>query len=89
SVFVQIGYSAKTQWLEGVVSLNDRREVVIDRDCVTSAPGIFAAGDVTNIIYKQAIISASEGAKAALQAFKYLQIVAGKPAVMIDWDVKK
>lgn len=86
SVFVQIGYSAKTKWLEGVVALNARREVVIDRDCATSAPGIFAAGDLTDIAYKQAAISVGEGVKAALQAFKYLQTQAGKPAVMFDWD---
>lgn len=86
SVFVQIGYSAKTKWLDGVVALNAKREVVIDRDCVTSAPGIFAAGDLTDITYKQAAISAGEGVKAALQAFKYLQGISGKPAVMFDWD---
>ncbi|MBI2483225.1 FAD-dependent oxidoreductase [Candidatus Uhrbacteria bacterium] len=88
SVFVQIGYSAKTNWLDGVVARNARREVMIDRDCQTNAPGIFAAGDITDISYKQAVISAGEGVKAALQAFKYLQTQAGRPAVMFDWEVK-
>jgi len=88
SVFVQIGYSAKTKWLEGVVQLNEKREVIVDRDCRTSAPGIFAAGDLTDIAYKQAAISVGEGVKAALQAFKYLQTAAGKPAVMFDWDTR-
>ncbi|MDP3771231.1 MAG: FAD-dependent oxidoreductase [bacterium] len=86
SVFVQIGFSAKTKWLEGVVQLNERREVVVDRDCRTSVPGIFAAGDLTDIAYKQAAISTGEGVKAALQTFKYLQGIAGRPAVMFDWD---
>ncbi|MDO8599779.1 MAG: FAD-dependent oxidoreductase, partial [bacterium] len=88
SVFVQIGFSAKTKWLEGIVPLNDRREVVITRDCATSVPGIFAAGDLTDITYKQAVVTAGEGVKAALQVFKYLQTAAGKPAVMIDWDAR-
>ncbi|MBI4433285.1 FAD-dependent oxidoreductase [Candidatus Uhrbacteria bacterium] len=88
SIFVQIGYSAKTNWLEGVVARNARREVMIDRDCQTNAPGIFAAGDITDISYKQAVISAGEGVKAALQAFKYLQMQAGRPAIMFDWEVK-
>ncbi|MBI4142507.1 FAD-dependent oxidoreductase [Candidatus Uhrbacteria bacterium] len=88
SVFVQIGFSAKTKWLDGVVALNAKREVIIDRDCATSAPGIFAAGDLTDITYKQAVVTAGEGVKAALQAFKYLATAAGKPAVMFDWDAK-
>ncbi|MBI4435009.1 FAD-dependent oxidoreductase [Candidatus Uhrbacteria bacterium] len=88
SVFVQIGYSAKTKWLEGAVQLNEKREVIVDRDCRTSASGIFAAGDLTDIAYKQAAISVGEGVKAALQVFKYLQGIAGKPAVLFDWDVR-
>lgn len=88
AVFVQIGYSAKTKWLDGVIALNDKREVIIDRDCRTSAAGIFAAGDLTDITYKQTAISVGEGVKAALQAFKYLQEQRGKPAVMFDWDIK-
>jgi len=88
AVFVRIGYSAKTKWLEGVVPLNDRGEVVIDRDCATSVPGVFAAGDLTDIVYKQAAISAGEGVKAALQASKYLAAAAGTSMVMIDWDAK-
>lgn len=88
SVFVQIGFSAKTKWLEGIVPLNAKREVVIDRDCATSVPGIFAAGDLTDITYKQAVVTAGEGVKAALQAFKHLQTASGKPAIMIDWDVR-
>lgn len=86
AVFVQIGFSSKAKWLEGIVPLNAKREVIIDRDCATTVPGIFAAGDLTDITYKQAVVTAGEGVKAALQAFKYLQTAAGKPAVMFDWD---
>ncbi|MDO8425224.1 MAG: FAD-dependent oxidoreductase [bacterium] len=89
SVFVQIGFRANTQWLADVVALNAKREVITSKDCETSTPGIFAAGDLCDIAYKQAAVSVGEGVKAALQAFKYLQEHAGKPAVMFDWDVRE
>lgn len=88
AVFVQIGYHAQTKWLQSIVELNARNEVVATRDCETSTPGIFAAGDLADISYKQAAVSVGEGVKAALQAFKYLQTQRGKPAVMLDWDVR-
>jgi len=72
-LFVEIGNIAKTEWLRDLLKLNDRGEIVITADCETNVPGIFAAGDVTNITYKQIVISAGEGAKAALQAYRYLQ----------------
>jgi len=49
-------------------------------------PGIFAAGDISDITYKQAVISAGEGAKAALQAYRYLQ---GDKVLIPDWQKKK
>ena len=54
------------------MNLNDQKEIIIDINCHTSVPGIFAAGDVTNIKGKQIIIAAGEGAKAALEAYDYL-----------------
>ncbi|MDO8463243.1 MAG: FAD-dependent oxidoreductase [bacterium] len=89
SVFVQIGFRAHTTWLSDIVTLNTKREVVITRDCETSTPGVFAAGDLCDIAYKQAAVSVGEGVKAAFQVFKYLQTHAGKPAVMIDWDTSE
>ncbi|MBU4331954.1 thioredoxin-disulfide reductase [Patescibacteria group bacterium] len=72
-VFVEIGYEAKTDWLEGLIKLNEKNEIVTDENCQTNVPGIFAAGDVTDAPYKQIVISAGEGAKAALQAYGYIQ----------------
>ncbi len=83
---MEIGHIAKTAWLEGVVDLTERHEIKINRDCETSVPGIFAAGDVSDIAYKQVVISAGEGAKAALQAYKYLQ---GNRPILPDWTIKK
>lgn len=71
-VFAEIGWIPNTAFLEGVVELNAEKEVVVDIDCHTSVPGIFAAGDVTNVRTKQIITAAGEGAKAALSAYDYL-----------------
>ena len=71
-VFAEIGWEPNTDFVEGLLGLNDQREVVIDINCHTTVPGVFAAGDVTNIKGKQIIIAAGEGAKAALEAYEYL-----------------
>lgn len=71
-LFAEIGWIPNTSFVEGLLKLNDQKEIIIDIDCRTSAPGIFAAGDVTSIAGKQIIIACGEGAKAALSAFHYL-----------------
>ena len=63
-----------SQFLDGVVELNPHGEVVIDTKGQTSEAGIYAAGDVTTVPYKQIIISMGEGAKAALAAFEHLML---------------
>jgi len=71
-VFVQIGLVPNTDWLKGSVALSPRGEIEVDARGQTSVPGVFAAGDVTTVPYKQIIIAMGEGAKAALSAFDYL-----------------
>lgn len=71
-VFVQIGLVPNSQFMQGVVDMTRYGEIVIDNKCHTSEPGIYAAGDVTTVPYKQIVISMGEGAKAALAAFEYL-----------------
>jgi alkyl hydroperoxide reductase subunit F len=71
-VFIQIGLVPNTEFLKGTLELSRYGEIVIDAHCATSQPGIFAAGDATTVPYKQIIIAAGEGAKAALSAFDYL-----------------
>jgi alkyl hydroperoxide reductase subunit F len=71
-VFVQIGLVPNTEFLKGTLELSRFGEIVIDTKCHTSLPGVFAAGDVTTVPYKQIVIAAGEGAKAALSAFDYL-----------------
>ncbi len=55
-----------------LVKLNERDEIIINPDCSTSYPGIFAAGDVTNAYGKRIVIASGEGAKAALAVRQYI-----------------
>ncbi|MDN3920709.1 alkyl hydroperoxide reductase subunit F [Roseateles violae] len=71
-VFVQIGLVPNTEWLKGVVELSKHGEIIVDAKGQTSVPGVFAAGDATTVPFKQIIIAAGEGAKAALGAFDHL-----------------
>jgi len=71
-VFVQIGLVPNTEWLKGTVELSKFGEIVVDAKGHTNVPGVFAAGDCTTVPYKQIVIAAGEGAKAALSAFDHL-----------------
>ena len=71
-VFVQIGLVPNTEWLKGTLALSRHGEIEVDGRGQTSIPGVFAAGDVTTVPYKQIIIATGEGAKAALSAFDHL-----------------
>ena len=71
-IFVQIGLVPNTEWLKGTLGLSPRGEIEIDARGQTSLPGVFAAGDVTTVPYKQIVIAMGEGAKAALSAFDHL-----------------
>jgi thioredoxin reductase (NADPH) len=84
-LFVEMGYVAKTDIVKDIVQLNANKEIVVDKYCATSTEGIFAAGDVTDVPYKQAIISAGQGATAALSAYNYIQRLKGRPDVKYDW----
>jgi len=71
-VFIQIGLVPNTEFLKGTIELSKFGEIIIDPKCATSVPGIYAAGDVTTVPYKQIVIAAGEGSKAALSAFDHL-----------------
>ena len=71
-VFVQIGLIPNTEFLKGTIELSKFGEIVIDAKGHTNQPGVFAAGDCTTVPYKQIVIAAGEGSKAALSAFDYL-----------------
>lgn len=71
-VFVQIGLVPNTEWLEGILERNKMGEILVNEKGMSSMPGVFAAGDCTNSVYKQIVISMGSGATAALGAFDYL-----------------
>ena len=71
-VFVEIGLLPNNEPVKDLVELNEQGEVIVDCSCRTSVEGLFGAGDVTTVPHKQIIISAGEGAKAALSAYNYL-----------------
>lgn len=94
-IFIEIGSEVKTDFVKDLVGLDDKNHIVINNNCETYypnsdkiRPGIFAAGDVTNTPFKQIIVSAGEGCKAALQAYNYVNGI--KEAVFtMDWLHKK
>lgn len=69
-VFVQIGLKANSDVFGNVVPLNRAGEIEVDAHCRTGVPGVYAAGDVTVVPYKQIVIAMGEGSKAALSAFE-------------------
>jgi len=72
-VFVEIGLEPNSDMVKNLIRLNQNGEVPVSCSCETEIPGLYAAGDVTTVPEKQIVIAAGEGAKAALQAHRYLQ----------------
>lgn len=72
-VFIEIGLTPNSEAVSGLIELNKWGEVPVSCACETNVPGLYAAGDVTDIPEKQIVVAAGEGAKAALQAHRYLQ----------------
>ena len=72
-VFVEVGLNPNSELVRGVAPLNAAGELEVSATNETGVPGLFAAGDVTDVPEKQIVVAAGEGAKAALQAHRYLQ----------------
>jgi thioredoxin reductase (NADPH) len=90
-IFVEIGYEVKPDLVKGLVKLDEYNQIVVNQKCQAFyperdeiRPGIFAAGDVTNVLFKQVVVAAGEGAKAALAAYNYLHGVKDTQVVG-DW----
>jgi alkyl hydroperoxide reductase subunit F len=76
-IFIEIGLVPNSDMVKDLIKLNRDGEVPVNCSCETEVPGLFAAGDVTTVPEKQIVIAAGEGAKASLQAHRYLQRLAG------------
>jgi len=79
---IEIGFVVDTKILHHLVKVNEKQEILIDERTNTNCPGLFACGDITTIPFKQTVISAGEGAKAGLEAYRFLT---GGKGVSIDW----
>lgn len=71
-VFIEIGYETNTEIVKGLVNTASNGEIVVDLNCRTKTPGIYAAGDLTITPFKQTVISAGMGATAALEAYRFI-----------------
>ena len=71
-MFVEKALTPNTNMVKGLVDLDEQGRIIVDCACRTSVPGLFAAGDVTDIYAEQVLIAVGEGAKAALSAYEYL-----------------
>lgn len=85
-VFVENGHKIDSEWLGDLVEYGTGNHISVNDVCETKTPGLFAAGDVTGLRDKQVVISAGQGATAALTAYAYIQKKKGKPALRVDWD---
>ncbi len=73
-IFVEIGSQPATSFVKGLVDFNRKDEIIVDQNTLqTKTSGLFAAGDVDDVIYKQIVIAAGQGAQAALSVSNYLQ----------------
>ena len=71
-IFIEIGFKPNSEIVKNLVETNKYGEIIVDKGCATSLEGLYAAGDVTNVPYKQIVISAGDGSKAALSAYDYM-----------------
>ncbi len=71
-VFIAIGYTPNTKIFKGQLPLDEKGYLVVKEDVLTEIPGVFVAGDVADHFYRQAVVAAGAGVKAALQAREYL-----------------
>lgn len=86
AIFVELGLAPNVDLLSGLVALSGDGHILVDPRNRTSAPGIFAAGDVTDVYAEQVLIAIGEGAKAALSAYDYLlEHPLLRPAGVAEW----
>lgn len=84
-IIVEIGFTIDLTLAKELVKFDKYNQIIIDAKQATSTAGVFAAGDITTSPYKQIVIAAGEGAKAALSVFDYIQKLSGKKGISADW----
>ena len=81
-----MGLELNLSFLGSLVNRDEKGQIIISERNETSCLGIFAAGDATAIPFHQVVISAGEGAKAALSAYRFLQARRGLRSMQMDWE---
>ena len=84
-LFIENGSKINLDFVKHLVKINTKGEVEVGTAGSTSHPAIFAAGDATNMPYKQIIAACGDGASAGLSAFNYVEKLGGKPGIRSDW----
>jgi thioredoxin reductase (NADPH) len=85
-LLVELGYVVDSHFLQNIVKLDEQEQIIVGIDQSTSHPGIFACGDATSRLYKQAVISAGDGASAALACYDWLMRKRGGIGLTSDWN---
>jgi thioredoxin reductase (NADPH) len=84
-LFIEMGSKINLDFVRHLVQINTKGEIEISDGGKTSHPAIFAAGDATNIPYKQIVAACGDGAAAGLSAFNYIEKLKGRPGIRADW----
>ena len=84
-LFIEMGSKINLDFVKHLVKINTKGEIEITEGGKTSHPAIFAAGDATNIPYKQIVAACGDGAAAGLSAFNYIEKLKGRPGIRSDW----
>lgn len=84
-LFIEMGSKINLDFVKHLVTINTKGEIEVSDGGKTTHPAIFAAGDATNIPYKQIVAACGDGAAAGLSAFNYIEKLKGKPGIRADW----
>ena len=84
-LFIGIGFESRSDVFREFIQCDSAGRILIDQQCKTSREGVFAAGDCTTTPYQQIVISAGEGAKAAISAYQYISKKKGTRSLQVDW----
>jgi thioredoxin reductase (NADPH) len=84
-LFIEMGSKINLEFVKHLVTINQKGEIEVTEGGKTTHPAIFAAGDATNIPYKQIISACGDGAAAGLSAFNHIEKLKGKPGIRADW----
>ncbi|MBA3283762.1 MAG: FAD-dependent oxidoreductase [Nitrosopumilus sp.] len=84
-LFIEMGSKINLSFVKHLIKINSKGEIEVSEGGKTSNPAIFAAGDATNIPYKQIVAACGDGAAAGISAFNHIEKLKGKPGIRSDW----